>query len=67
MADVSGGATSTGISLGSAIAVSVSWILYHCKRSTDPVFQSECGSGKLTARERIANTARLMENTVTCA
>jgi hypothetical protein len=37
------------------------------KRSTDPVFQSECGSGKLTAREGIANTARLMENAVTCA
>jgi hypothetical protein len=29
MADVSGGAASSGISLGSAIAVSVSWSLYH--------------------------------------
>ena len=27
--NVSGGATSTGISLGSAIAVTVSWSLYH--------------------------------------
>ncbi len=29
MARVYGGATSTGISLGSAIAVTVSWSLYH--------------------------------------
>ena len=29
MAGVSGGATSTGISLGSAIAVTVSWSLHH--------------------------------------
>jgi len=29
MADVSGNAASSGISLGSAIAVTVSWSLYH--------------------------------------
>jgi hypothetical protein len=29
MSTVSGGATSTGISLGSAIAVTVSWSLHH--------------------------------------
>ena len=29
MANVSSGATSSGISLGSAIAVTVSWSLYH--------------------------------------